>query len=217
MFIRSTNIQQRRTNQSICWTRFKSKSRWWSQSKLFVTTLHQSKTRWFSLYQRWNGNNKRKTNSCLLWEKSFSVPLKRWPNFCTENTIQISKNYMSSIVAIRTNTMEVIYRSQKTSSLGHKFTMNIFDRQFKPKIHRNELFLYFIVNFHRNARPRCKFSIEIFFSSIIFDLIFSLRYMRSEDRNIHAANYPALHYPEIYLLEGGYKAFFEYSTVNHRI
>lgn len=39
-----------------------------------------------------------------------------------------------------------------------------------------------------------------------------LRYMRSEDRNIHAANYPALHYPEIYLLEGGYKAFFEYST-----
>ncbi len=44
--------------------------------------------------------------------------------------------------------------------------------------------------------------------------IFSLRYMRSEDRNIHANNYPALHYPELYLLEGGYKALFEYSTVN---
>lgn len=41
-----------------------------------------------------------------------------------------------------------------------------------------------------------------------------LRYMRSEDRNIHANNYPALHYPELYLLEGGYKAFFEYSTVS---
>jgi len=38
--------------------------------------------------------------------------------------------------------------------------------------------------------------------------------MRSEDRNIHANNYPALHYPELYLLEGGYKALFEYSTVN---
>lgn len=37
--------------------------------------------------------------------------------------------------------------------------------------------------------------------------------MRSEDRNIHASNYPALHYPELYLLEGGYKALFEYSTV----
>ncbi|CAF4607663.1 unnamed protein product [Rotaria sp. Silwood1] len=39
-----------------------------------------------------------------------------------------------------------------------------------------------------------------------------LRYMRSEDRNIHANNYPALHYPELYLLEGGYKALFEHST-----
>ena len=37
--------------------------------------------------------------------------------------------------------------------------------------------------------------------------------MRSEDRNIHAHNYPALHYPELYLLEGGYKALFEHSTV----
>ncbi|CAF0789181.1 unnamed protein product [Adineta steineri] len=38
-----------------------------------------------------------------------------------------------------------------------------------------------------------------------------LRYFRSEDRNIHEKNYPQLHYPEIYLLEGGYKAFYEYS------
>ncbi|CAF1314336.1 unnamed protein product [Adineta ricciae] len=38
-----------------------------------------------------------------------------------------------------------------------------------------------------------------------------LRYFRSEDRNIHERSYPQLHYPEIYLLEGGYKAFFEYS------
>ncbi|CAF1131116.1 unnamed protein product [Rotaria sordida] len=39
-----------------------------------------------------------------------------------------------------------------------------------------------------------------------------LRYFRSEDRNIHEKNYPELHYPEIYLLDGGYKAFYEYST-----
>lgn len=38
-----------------------------------------------------------------------------------------------------------------------------------------------------------------------------LRYFRSEDRTIHEHIYPQLHYPEIYLLEGGYKAFFEYS------
>ena len=41
-----------------------------------------------------------------------------------------------------------------------------------------------------------------------------LRYFRSEDRNVHERNYPQLHYPEIYLLEGGYKAFFEYSNVS---
>ncbi|CAF4651958.1 unnamed protein product, partial [Rotaria sp. Silwood2] len=37
-------------------------------------------------------------------------------------------------------------------------------------------------------------------------------YFRSEDRNIHEKNYPELHYPEIYLLDGGYKALYEYST-----
>ncbi len=43
--------------------------------------------------------------------------------------------------------------------------------------------------------------------------LFSLRYFRSEDRNIHERSYPELHYPEIYLLEGGYKIFYEYSKV----
>ncbi|CAF1232890.1 unnamed protein product [Rotaria sordida] len=38
-----------------------------------------------------------------------------------------------------------------------------------------------------------------------------LRFFRSEDRTIHERSYPQLHYPEIYLLEGGYKAFYEYS------
>ncbi|CAF1148549.1 unnamed protein product [Adineta steineri] len=38
-----------------------------------------------------------------------------------------------------------------------------------------------------------------------------LRYFRSEDRSVHEKTYPELHYPEIYLLEGGYKAFYEYS------
>lgn len=38
-----------------------------------------------------------------------------------------------------------------------------------------------------------------------------LRFFRSEDRTIHEQSYPQLYYPEIYLLEGGYKAFYEYS------
>ncbi|CAF0902504.1 unnamed protein product [Didymodactylos carnosus] len=39
-----------------------------------------------------------------------------------------------------------------------------------------------------------------------------LRYLREIDRNRHLSAYPELCYPEIYLLEGGYKAFFEYSN-----
>nr|CAH7745696.1 unnamed protein product [Callosobruchus chinensis] len=35
------------------------------------------------------------------------------------------------------------------------------------------------------------------------------RYLRREDRQKNETAYPALHYPEIYLLEGGYKSFFE--------
>ena len=33
--------------------------------------------------------------------------------------------------------------------------------------------------------------------------------MRNKDRDDNKDNYPALHWPEIYLLHGGYKAFFE--------
>ena len=35
------------------------------------------------------------------------------------------------------------------------------------------------------------------------------RLLREQDRSVNNENYPSLHYPEIYLLEGGYKAFFE--------
>nr|KAG5714226.1 hypothetical protein BaRGS_018443 [Batillaria attramentaria] len=35
------------------------------------------------------------------------------------------------------------------------------------------------------------------------------RFLRKQDRESNKECYPFLHYPEIYLLEGGYKAFFE--------
>ncbi|XP_069103854.1 cdc25-like protein phosphatase twine [Argopecten irradians] len=35
-----------------------------------------------------------------------------------------------------------------------------------------------------------------------------MRFLRTQDRAQNEANYPALTYPEVYLLEGGYKAFY---------
>lgn len=35
------------------------------------------------------------------------------------------------------------------------------------------------------------------------------RFLRNNDRSRNEHAYPALHYPEIYLLHGGYKEFFE--------
>ncbi|XP_071493842.1 M-phase inducer phosphatase 1-B-like [Diadema antillarum] len=39
-----------------------------------------------------------------------------------------------------------------------------------------------------------------------------LRYLRKHDRSANLENYPALFYPELYLLNEGYKAFYHYST-----
>lgn len=40
-------------------------------------------------------------------------------------------------------------------------------------------------------------------------LLFRMHFLRNKDREMHRETYPALFYPEMYLLEGGYKAFFE--------
>ena len=32
-----------------------------------------------------------------------------------------------------------------------------------------------------------------------------MRFLRSKDRDAHQDSYPVLHYPEMYLLDGGYK------------
>jgi M-phase inducer phosphatase len=40
------------------------------------------------------------------------------------------------------------------------------------------------------------------------------RFLREADRTLNKAAYPALHYPEIYLLHEGYKAFWEFSNEN---
>ena len=34
------------------------------------------------------------------------------------------------------------------------------------------------------------------------------RFLRSQDRELNKDRYPVLNFPEMYILEGGYKAFF---------
>lgn len=40
-----------------------------------------------------------------------------------------------------------------------------------------------------------------------------LRHLRQQDRTLNAQRYPSLFYPEVYLLQGGYKAFWDHCTL----
>lgn len=39
------------------------------------------------------------------------------------------------------------------------------------------------------------------------------RFLRELDRKLHIDSYPQLYYPNMYILEGGYRSFFEYCKV----
>ena len=41
------------------------------------------------------------------------------------------------------------------------------------------------------------------------------RFLREQDRAAHSDCYPKLYYPEIYVLHGGYKAFYEEMELNN--
>ena len=43
------------------------------------------------------------------------------------------------------------------------------------------------------------------------------RFLREQDRELNKAHYPKLNYPEMYVLEGGYKAFYEKHEVTIKI
>ena len=51
--------------------------------------------------------------------------------------------------------------------------------------------------------------------SLSLSCIFRSRFMRSIDRKKNDMAFPKLYYPELYLLEGGYKAFYEQFPVSY--
>ena len=72
--------------------------------------------------------------------------------------------------------------------------------------------LSFIANFLRKELQLCKLSVFVLFvcsnkssaDVIPFGHCFSATHLRSRDRTLNHAVYPAIHYPEVYVLKGGY-------------
>jgi hypothetical protein len=73
--------------------------------------------------------------------------------------------------------------------------------------------LYFIVSSLPKEVLLCKLFHKILSINIVilmaFNLIIRLRFLRNSDRTLNEHCYPNLFYPELYLLEGGYKLFYE--------
>ncbi len=48
----------------------------------------------------------------------------------------------------------------------------------------------------------------------LFILQYRSRFLRNQDRDANKDCYPSLYYPEVYLLDNGYKAFYEQHPVS---
>ena len=52
-------------------------------------------------------------------------------------------------------------------------------------------------------------------SLMLASSLFRCRFLRNKDRDIHRTCYPTLFYPELYILEGGYRDFFNEKKVRN--
>ena len=83
----------------------------------------------------------------------------------------------------------------------------------KKKDEKKNKYSYLIINsidvVCHQIRTRCNERGRNWFCFSLPLWIFSSRFLRNKDRDDNKDNYPALHWPEVYLLHGGYKAFFQ--------
>ena len=56
--------------------------------------------------------------------------------------------------------------------------------------------------------PQYFIFIQYFIVYMCFVYHYRYRFLRAQDRSINKQHYPKLNFPEIYLLDGGYKAFY---------
>ena len=96
------------------------------------------------------------------------------------------------------NSSHIIFLSQGADNIyTNESIMNTFlDTPIKSSDPNKRTILIFHCEFSSERGPRLS------------------RFLRSQDRQANKDCYPYLHYPEIYLLEGGYKVFFETEKVS---
>ena len=86
-------------------------------------------------------------------------------------------------------------------------------QQQQQKRRKKNKYSYLIINsidvVCHQIRTRCNERGRNWFCFSLPLWIFSSRFLRNKDRDDNKDNYPALHWPEVYLLHGGYKAFFQ--------
>lgn len=98
------------------------------------------------------------------------------------------------------------YEGGHIANAQNVYTKESIIEMFLDKTNKNSLLQYATQNKENDNRRVL----------VIFHCEFSsergpglLRFLRSQDRLLNKENYPKLYFPELYLLEGGYKSFYE--------
>lgn len=122
------------------------------------------------------------------------------------------------LTSIRVGTSPVLSISGRKINSSSNSLTTPYTRQISTGV-----FISFIVNFHPSEDRRCKLlillklyqdfvakdNISTFHEICTYIFAYRSRFLRETDRRKNGMDFPKLYYPELYLMEGGYRAFFK--------